>query len=88
VRASTLNAPPPTYTMHGNASISQFTMIDDVSVVKLISDAPSKQCLLDPLPKWLLKVCVTEIAPFLTGIINRSLTNGVVPRAGLRRNWA
>ena len=42
----------------------------------MIKAAPSQQCLLDPLPTWLLKDCASLLAPYITVIINASLTVG------------
>ena len=41
--------------------------------------APNKQCSLDPVPMWLLKECVTLLAPLITYICNRSLSEGSMP---------
>jgi len=38
-----------------------------------------KSCAIDPLPTVHLKAVVDVIAPFLTELFNRSLSNGVVP---------
>ena len=35
----------------------------------------------DPIPTWLLKECIDLLAPFITKIINNSLTTGCVPAA-------
>ena len=37
---------------------------------------PAKQCSLDPLPTWLMKDCVSVLAPCVTSIINASLRTG------------
>ena len=40
---------------------------------------PSKSCILDPLPTWLLKDNITFFLPYLTSIVSTSLTSGVFP---------
>ena len=40
---------------------------------------PNKQCELDPLPVWLLKKCLDLLAPYVTLLVNKSLSEGVMP---------
>ena len=42
-------------------------------------NSPSSSCDQDPIPTWLVKKCVNELAPVLTRIINLSLMNGCFP---------
>ena len=42
-------------------------------------ESPSKSCDLDPIPTELVKKCISITAPAITGIINNSLSSGVVP---------
>jgi hypothetical protein len=63
---------PPMFTLN---TITQ----GDLS--KIISTAPTKSCILDPIPTWLLKekqVINVVLGPLLQ-IINASITKGVVP---------
>ena len=48
---------------------------------QLIIKSPSTTCALDPVPTWLLKHIAEDLAPFLTHLINSSITSGVVPRS-------
>ena len=48
---------------------------------QLIFKSPSPSCVLDPVPTWLLKHIADDLAPFLTHLINSSITSGVVPRS-------
>ena len=61
-----------------SAVVSSFT---EDALLKLIRQSPTKSCLLDPAPTWLLKdSSVTEaVLPTLTSAINSSLQSGVVP---------
>ena len=45
----------------------------------VITKSASKFCELDPLPTWLLKECIVELAPVITSIINASIRNSCVP---------
>ena len=47
-------------------------------MTKMIKQAPSKHCTLDPIPTQLLKHHVTAIAPAITGIYNSSVDQGTV----------
>ncbi len=48
-------------------------------VIRLIRQAPNKQCPLDPIPMALLKQCCHVLAPAITSIVNLSLSTGVFP---------
>ena len=55
----------------------QLLSIDDVR--KLIKRSPNKQCESDPIPTWLLKICIDSLLPILTSLINQSLQLGYFP---------
>ena len=57
----------------------QFTSVSEDCVLELIQKMPSKSCILDPLPTWLLKDNITLFLPYLTSIVSTSLTSGVFP---------
>ena len=63
------------------AELLSFTALSIADVAHLVREAPMKQCSFDPVPTWLLKDCIHLLAPFVTSIINGSLTNGCVPSA-------
>ena len=44
----------------------------------VIKKSPSKSCELDPLPTYLLKLCLDQLLPLITTIINRSLVESKV----------
>ena len=48
-------------------------------VIRLVKDSPTKACGLDPVPTWLVKDFVQLLAPYLTNLFNRSLTEGYFP---------
>ena len=48
----------------------------DEEVKALILSHSNKSCELDPIPTWLLKICINELLPILTAIINSSLSTG------------
>ena len=52
----------------------------DVSV-KSVSSAPNKTCELDPAPTWLVKDMRGLLSPFISLLINKSLTADCFPAA-------
>ena len=52
-----------------------FEPVTESDVEKLVSNAPSKSCELDPISTWLLKLCYCELLP----INHASLVTSVVP---------
>ena len=48
-------------------------------IVKIIAGFPSKQCILDPIPTWLIKENLHLLAPLITKIVNNSLSMGIFP---------
>ena len=46
---------------------------------KLISAFESKQCPLDPISTFLLKLCFNELGPIITNLVNLSLSEGIFP---------
>ena len=69
---ATLSEEIPTAT----AMMSEFEMVSEADVEKIIRNSATKSCDLDPLPTWLLKECLTSLLPVVTKIINLSLSEG------------
>lgn len=62
-------------------SFTQFTTQSSEDISRLITKMPTKTCPLDPLPTWLLKDSkLHSLVAVITGIINRSLSEGYVPQ--------
>ena len=77
-------------TFHGNTypsvapdepplSFSDFKMIGSDEVRKLILSSPTKSCMLDPWPIYLVKEYVDILLPSITKHVNLSLIQGVFP---------
>jgi hypothetical protein len=79
IRALTVNAAPPTFSAELKSSLTCFSNVTEETLVELITQSPSKHSSIDPIPSWLLKQCVSLLAPFLTRLINRSIADSVVP---------
>ena len=56
-----------------------FTQVTQDEIGKKISKSPTKSCLLDPLPKFLIKDCTDILLPSITKLVNCSLREGLVP---------
>ena len=66
------------------ATLHSFTPTTIEEIVRIIKLSPNKSCELDPLPTWLLKLCVQELAPIIAAIVNKSLETSCMP-AELKR---
>ena len=64
-------APPPKLTNFIPATLTE--------IHKLISASESKQCPLDSIPTFLLKLCFNELGPIITNLVNLSLSEGIFP---------
>ena len=80
VRASTVSASAPDFTGVVSAStLSDFKMLTVEDSIHLIQRAKNKNCSLDPVPTWLVKQFAVELAPFITALINSSISSGLFP---------
>ena len=58
--------------------LSSFTPATEEEISKFIRRSASKSCDLDPIPTWLLKLCLDSLLPVITHIVNLSLTTSDV----------
>ena len=79
VRAAIATAAPPIFTPCATPDLATFTTVNIDDVIRAIRMSHSKQCASDPLPTWLLKEFATTVSPFITRILNMSLTGGDFP---------
>ena len=80
VRASTADAPSPTFTaVDPGCSFTHFELLTVEDVAAAIRALPDKQCSSDPIATRYVKEAVDVLAPFCTELFNRSLTAGSVP---------
>ena len=59
--------------------LDEFIPLSVADVVRLVKDSPTKACGLDPIPTWLVKDFAQLLAPYLTNLFNRSLSQGYFP---------
>ena len=64
---------------HRAPSLSNFGVVDEEEVRKIISTSLPKSCSLDPLPTSLLKENIDNILPSITKIVNKYITSGCFP---------
>ena len=62
-----------------SSSFTAFRRVDMDSLRKLVLRAPTKSCLLDPVPTNILKDCLDELLRILSTTINLSLESGFFP---------
>jgi len=79
VAEATATASPPIITKTAQSSFASFEAVTISEISKLVVAAPNKQCALDPIPTRVVKASCSILAPFLTYICNRSLTEGYLP---------
>ena len=56
-----------------------FTEVPQDTVDKIIRNSPTKSCMLDPWPTFLIKECSDILLPSITKLVNCSLMEGCVP---------
>src|SRR5208282_4788591 len=61
------------------SKLTSFRLATADEISRLINQAPSKQCNLDPIPMSLLKQCCHTLAPVVTNIVNLSPSTGEFP---------
>ena len=80
VRASTADAPPPTFTpVRLGCGLVDFRPITADDIVAAVRALPDKQCASDPMLTRLLKDTIDVLALFCVELFNRSLIFGTVP---------
>ena len=70
------------FTLPAPSDVPKFDLFKSVSedeVQKVITKSPTKSCMLDPWPTFLLKECLDILLPSITKLVNCSLTEGAVP---------
>ena len=75
----TLNLEPdPAYL--GENPFTDFSLVSQDEVEKIIKKCAPKSCCLDPVPTKLVKECLDTLLPIITRIINQSLASAIVPK--------
>ena len=67
------------HSSHCSSSFTAFRRVDMDSLRKFVLRTPTKSCLLDPAPTYILKDCLDELLPILSTTIILSLESGFFP---------
>ena len=62
-------------------AFNTFKPVTEDEVRKCINGSPTKSCLLDPIPTFLLRDCLDILLPSITKLVNYSLSDGSFPSA-------
>jgi len=79
IRSSTSGAPPAVIVPRDTPVFCQFEPVNVEEISHLLAVTPSKSCLLDPIPTWLLKQLSDILTPVITSLCNSSLSSGLFP---------
>ena len=60
--------------------LTEFRPVTIDEVKRIILQIPNKNCELDPIPTWLLNLCIDDLVELITKLINSSLESSYVPR--------
>lgn len=60
-------------------TLAEFDLLSENDILEAITKAPTKSCILDPVPTWFLKQNIQTFVPIITHIINDSLRTGIFP---------
>ena len=71
---------PPTFVKYQGPVFTTFRPMTESEIHNIIINAPSKSCILDPLPTSFVREHIQELVPIISDIVNMSLSTGVVPR--------
>ena len=79
VRVPTAGSADPEFTAFHVHSLDEFIPLSVADVVCLVKDSPTNACGLYPVLTWLVKDFMQLLAPYLTNLYNRSLSQGHFP---------
>ena len=71
---------PPTFAVHDCPMLSYFDPVTEKEISELIVRSPSESCTLVPTPTVLMKLCVNNLVPLVSAIVNVSLSTGTVDK--------
>ena len=79
IRADTANTSAPVIADTATCSWLSFRPTTEEEVRRIIMSSPMKSCLLDPMPTFLIREFVDLLTPYVTVIVNSSLSQGRLP---------
>ena len=82
IRRATSGVMPPVIEPRQIPTISGFKPVSAEEISKIIGASPSKHCLqLDPVPTWLIKQLLPDLAETIAKMCNMSLEEGIFPNS-------
>jgi len=81
IRADTAATPPPVITDTAPSSLPSFRPVTVSDVRLIIMSSPVKSCSLDPWPTFLICDYVDLLTPYVTSMVNISLSHGHLPES-------
>ncbi|KAK3518522.1 hypothetical protein QTP70_001499 [Hemibagrus guttatus] len=79
---TSLPTPPTSYSQHSaTPSLTQLSTVASEEVLQITRSCNPTTCALDPIPSAMLQTISPDLLPFITTVINGSLTSGHVPTA-------
>ena len=64
-----------------HTTLTDFAPATEMEIKDLVLKAPTKSCVLDPVPTRVLKACLVEILPLITKVVNLSLRSATMPKS-------
>ena len=81
IRRATSGAMPPVIEPKQTPILSGFKPVSAEEISRIIGASPSKHCLLDPAPTWLIKQLLPDLAETIAKMCNMSLEEGIFPNS-------
>ena len=72
---------PPVIEPRQIPTLSGFKPVSAEEISKIIGASPSKHCMLDPAPTWLIKKLLPDLAETIAKMCNMSLEEGIFPNS-------
>jgi len=79
IRTATAAAPSPDIEVRSTTALRYFSPVSCKEVTSILARTPSKSCLLDPMPTWLVKKMQEVLVPVICNLCNASLQHGIFP---------
>ena len=81
IRRATSGVMPPVIEPRQISTLSGFKPVSAEEISRIIGASPSKHCLLDPAPTWLIKQLLPDLAETIAKMCNMSLEEGIFPNS-------
>ena len=79
VRRDTSGLSTPPVLVLASSSLASFRPCTEAEVRRIVMTSPVKSCTLDPVSTFLVREFIDLLLPFITGMVNASLSRGRLP---------